>query len=336
MNPHTLGTNAMAGRDSSGGQTPEVSRPDLRATDTGRELEGAEGARVIRLADSDADLQGWVDVWNAITPREPTSVEFVRDRLTRQPERLYLVAENGGVVVGAGLSAPSDTPGRRFIGVRVLPAHRGRGLGRALYDRLEAHALALRPASLSTQVAEDAASGRPFAESRGYVEGGRQVELVRELEGDEQPPEPMPGIDVAELTENLREDAYEVTKQAWADMPLPDEVPAPSWDDWVRDEISGPVVFAALEEGRLVGYAALLARPAPGLVEHGLTACLRTHRGRGIGTLLKRTQIAWAAQNGYRQLITWTQEGNEAMRRVNEKLGYVEQPAWLTMRRELP
>jgi RimJ/RimL family protein N-acetyltransferase len=46
-------------------------------------------------------------------------------------------------------------------------------------------------------------------------------------------------------------------------------------------------------------------------------------------------EIAWAARNGYRQLITWTQEGNEAMRHVNEKLGYREQPAWLTMRRDV-
>ena len=57
---------------------------------------------------------------------------------------------------------------------------------------------------------------------------------------------------------------------------------------------------------------------------------------KAIGTALKQTQIAWAASHGYRELITFTQQGNEAMRRVNEKLGYVEQPAWLTMRRNVP
>jgi mycothiol synthase len=289
---------------------------------------------VIRRAHSDADLQGWVDVWNSITPREPLSVDFVRDRWERQPERLYLVADEGGRIVAGGMTAPSDSPGRTFIGIRVTPQMRRRGIGSGLYERLEAHALALDPATLSTQVSEAAEDGGRFAEARGYVEVGRQVELVRELDGTEQSaPGPVAGIDIVELTPDLREGAYEVTKQAWADMPLPDEVPAPAWDDWVRDEIGGPVTFAALEDGRLVGYAALLARPAPGLLEHGLTACLRTHRGRGIGTALKRTQIAWAARNGYRQLVTWTQEGNEAMRRVNQKLGYREQPAWLTMHR---
>ena len=47
---------------------------------------------MIRRADSDADLHGWVDVWNAITPREPLSGEILRERWNRQPERLYAVA----------------------------------------------------------------------------------------------------------------------------------------------------------------------------------------------------------------------------------------------------
>ena len=174
-----------------------------------------------------------------------------------------------------------------------------------------------------------------FAERRGFREIGRQIELVRALSGDEQPPAPPAGIEIVELTEAMRPAAYEITKQAWADFPLPEPVEAPPWDDWVAEEFDGPIAFAALEDGEVVGFAALMARPVADLLEHGLTACLRTHRGRGIGTALKQTQIAWAAANGYRQLITFTQEGNEAMRRVNEKLGYVQQPAWLMMRRDL-
>jgi mycothiol synthase len=290
---------------------------------------------VIRRAAAEADLQGWVDVWNEITPREPLSVEIIRGRLNRQPDRLYLVAEHDGCIVGIALAAPSDSPGRGFIVLRVLPDWRHRGIGSSLYEQVEAHALALHPTALSGHVAEDAEDGRRFAERRGYVEVGRQVELVRTLRADELWPDPLPGIAIVELTEDMREAAYEVTKEAWADLPLPEQMEAPAWDDWVREEFNGPIAFGAMENGRLVGYAALMSRPAPGLLEHGLTACLRTHRGRGIGTALKRTQIAWAAANGYSELITWTQDGNEAMRAVNEKLGYVEQPAWLTMRRDV-
>jgi mycothiol synthase len=257
----------------------------------------------------------------------------VRERWTRQPDRLYLVAEREGRVVGIALAGPSDSPGRGFIALRVLPDSRRQGLGTALYKQVEAHALTLDPTALSTHVAEDAEDGRRFAEHRGYVEVGREVELVRPLGRDEPWPEAPLGIEIVELTEDMREAAYEITREAWADMPLPYEMEAPPWDEWVREEFDGPIAFAAMENGRLVGYAALMGRPLPELLEHGLTACLRTHRGRGIGTALKRTQIAWAAQNGYRELITFTQDGNEAMRAVNEKLGYIEQPAWLKMRR---
>ena len=83
----------------------------------------------------------------------------------------------------------------------------------------------------------------------------------------------------------------------------------------------------------MVGFAGLIGRDSPGLLEHGLTATRRTHRRRGIATALKRTQIAWASANGYRELITFTQGRNEGMQAINTALGYAEQPAWITMRR---
>jgi RimJ/RimL family protein N-acetyltransferase len=46
--------------------------------------------------------------------------------------------------------------------------------------------------------------------------------------------------------------------------------------------------------------------------------------------------IAWAAENGVRELHTWTQTGNEAMRAVNEKLGYVTRSVGIRVRGRLP
>ena len=37
---------------------------------------------------------------------------------------------------------------------------------------------------------------------------------------------------------------------------------------------------------------------------------------------------------GYRELVTYTQEGNETMRAINEKLGCQPRPAWILVRRE--
>jgi RimJ/RimL family protein N-acetyltransferase len=118
-------------------------------------------------------------------------------------------------------------------------------------------------------------------------------------------------------------------------MPTTEPISAPAYDDWAQEELRGPVVFGAFDAGCLVGYAALVTRPAsPEVLEHGFTAVVRSHRRRGIATGLKRAQLAWASEHGYRTLVTYTQEGNEAMREINARLGHVGEPAWILVRRE--
>jgi len=283
---------------------------------------------MIRCAETDSDLAVWCEVWNAITPREPITVEQVKRRLARQPERLYLIVDD----VGAGLVAPSDSPGRLYLGARVLPEARKRGVGAALFERLLEHARGLDPEWLSTQVSGADADSIAWAEHRGFAEYGRQVELVLTLGGDERWPAPLDGIQVVELTEELYDAAYELTREAWADLPTEVPVEAPSYDVWLEEEVPGPVAFLALEGDVVVGFAALMER-GPGRLEHGLTATRRSHRRKGIATLLKRTEMAWAAANGYRELMTFTQGRNEGMQAINLALGYEPQPAWISMRR---
>jgi mycothiol synthase len=287
---------------------------------------------MIRRAENDAELAGWCDVWNAITPREPITVEQVKRRLERQPWRLYLVAEEQGFV-GLGFVGPTDSPGRIGLAVRVLPERRRRGLGSELYERTLEHALAQEPEWLSGLVSGNEPEALAWAERRGFEEYGRDVELVRGLPGDEETPAALNGIAIVELTPNLRDAAYALTREAWQDLPTGFPVEVPSYDMWLEEDVSGPIAFAALDDGELVGFAALVQRDAPGLLEHGLTATRRTHRRRGIATALKRTQIAWAAANGYRELITFTQDGNEAMQSINLALGYEPQPTWIRVRR---
>jgi mycothiol synthase len=283
---------------------------------------------MIRRAQNDAELAVWCDVWNEITPREPIRVDQVKRRLARQPERLYLVTDG----VGAGCVAPTDSPGRLYVGVRVLPQARRCGLGSALFERLIEHAGALKPEWLSTQVSGAEPDSIAWAGRRGFEEYGRQVELVLALDGDEQPPPALDGIRVVELTEDRYDDAYELSREAWADLPTEVRVEAPSYDVWLEEEVPGPVTFVALDGDEIVGFAALMER-GPSLLEHGLTATRRSHRRRGIATALKQTEIAWAAANDYRELITFTQDRNEGMQAINLALGFEPQPPWISMRR---
>ena len=287
---------------------------------------------MIREATTREDLAALCGVWAAITPRGPLTPEQLVRRKERQPERLYLVAEQEERVVGLGLVAPSDSPGRLFVGARVLPEFRRRGIGSALYERLAAHARAQEPDALSTMVSEADPDSVAWAERRGFEEYARQVELVLELRGDEQGPPPLDRIEIVEVTPELHEAAYALTQEAWEDLPITVPLELAAFDVWLEEELPGPISFAAMEDGEMVGFAGLIECEAPGLLEHGLTATRRTHRRRGIATALKQTQVAWAAANGYRELITFTQDRNEGMQAINLALGFVPQPAWISMR----
>ena len=52
--------------------------------------------------------------------------------------------------------------------------------------------------------------------------------------------------------------------------------------------------------------------------------------------MLKETATAWASEHGLREIYTWTQTGNENMRAVNERLGFVTRANSISVRRKLP
>lgn len=289
---------------------------------------------MIREAKTRDDLAAFCEIWSVITPREPLTPEQLLRRKERQPDRLYVLAEEDAAAVGLAMVAPTDSPNWRYIGVRVLPDSRRRGIGSALYEPALAHAQALQPELISTHVSAADPDSVAWAERRGFEERARQVELILRLRGDEHPPRPPDHIEIVKVTPDLHQAAYELTKEAWQELPVSAPLEVAPFDVWLEEDMPGPISFGAMENGELVGFAGLIEREVPGLLEHGLTATRRTHRRQGIATALKKTQIAWAAANGYRELITFTQDRNEGMQAINFALGFEPQPAWITMRRK--
>jgi mycothiol synthase len=291
----------------------------------------------IRLVESDADLDAYVGIWNAITPNESTTVEKQRERRAGDPRRLYLLAERDGNAVGAGFAGRSDSEGRAHVAPRVLPEARRRGIGSALVRQLVAHAEreGFRWASSHVDGADEGSLA--FARRFGFEESDRQVEQVLTLDGERPRPEPPEGlhfVTVAERPELLRE-AYELAVVGYADMATTVPVTI-SLDDWLREEATLPGgSFAALAGDEIVGYSGLMRLP-DGTVEDGLTVVHRSWRRRGLATLLKQAEISWAAANGVREIVTWTQRGNEGMRAVNERLGYEYRSVTITVRSPLP
>jgi mycothiol synthase len=299
-------------------------RPPRRASTTVREIE------------TDSDLEAYVGVWNRVTPEEPASAAEQRDRRERDRQRLYLIAERQGVAIGCGFAGPSDSPSRGFLSPRVLPEARRAGLGTALLRELAAHlhGLGFETASSDVDGADEGALA--FARRHRFEEVDRQVEQVKHV-GSEPPPEAPRGVrlvTVADHPQLLRE-AYELAVEGYADMAVSTPVTI-SLDDWLREEATLPEgSFVALAGDRIVGYSGLCRRH-DGVVEDGLTVVSRHWRRRGLATALKRAELAWAAAAGIGEIVTWTQRGNEGMRAVNERLGYVYRSVSVKVRAPLP
>lgn len=258
----------------------------------------------------------------------------MKRRLERQPERLYLVATEADEIVGLGFAGPSQSPMRTALVVRVLPEHRRRGIGTEVLEQLLAYAPVLGREWVSGMVDEDDAGSVGWVQRRGFEEYDRQIELSRLVQENEQDATPPAGIEIAELAEEHHQGAYAVAVECFPDMAVSPPIPAPPFEEWLEEEVPGPVTFVALDAGLVVGYAALMDR-IEGLAEHGLTAVLRSHRSRGIATALKQALLRWASEHGYRELSTWTQDGNAAMQAVNVKLGYQPRPAVINVKRRV-
>jgi len=96
-------------------------------------------------------------------------------------------------------------------------------------------------------------------------------------------------------------------------------------------------MFLALAEGEVIGLAGLmLDEDRPERAECAYTAVRREWRGKGVAAALKRTSLAWAAENGLAEVYTWTQNGNEDMRRLNEHLGFAYGAVSVSVRAPLP
>lgn len=285
---------------------------------------------------SDADLATYAALWSAVRPRDAVSADFVRGRLAREPERLYLLAEEGGRAVGCGLTSGSSFAGRKYVAVAVVSVHRRRGLGTALLERCLEHARELNGEVAVGSVWEDDEDALAFAERHGFVEIERGVELVLELSHTQPPAMPPEGIEIVELAPAHYSSAHELWLEGVSDMPSADAPSPMAFERWLEEARSQSLVLVALDREQVVGFAALEDRDREaGVAGNDLTTVRRSHRRRGIAEALKRTQLAWAADRGYRSIVTGTDEANAGMRRLNEKLGYRPLPATIMVRKAL-
>ena len=290
----------------------------------------------LRRAETDADLEAWRQVRIAVLPNERAlTVAEMRAMAADDPDRLLLLAQRDGELAGNGLVGRSQLGGAG-LHPRVLPSHRRRGVGTALYRALAAHAIARGFTEAGAMVDDE--GSLVFALDLGFHEVDRQVEQVRTLDGTEAFPEPRDDVEVVSIAQrpDLLETAYPLAVDAYADFATYRPVTV-TLREWLREEATLPAgSFVALAGGEIVAFSGLsLDVDHPTRAEDGLTAVRRDWRRRGLATHLKRMELAWAAAHGVRLVYTWTQRGNGGMRAVNEQLGYVTRQVCLMLRKEL-
>jgi len=109
-------------------------------------------------------------------------------------------------------------------------------------------------------------------------------------------------------------------------------------DDWSSEWINDPeAMFMAISGHQVIGVAGLmLDTDRPERAEVAYTAVRREWRGKSVASTLKRMSLAWATEHGITEVYTWTQRGNDTMRRLNEHLGFTYGAVSISVRAPLP
>jgi GNAT superfamily N-acetyltransferase len=282
----------------------------------------------IEVCAGPADKQLSLDVYNAVWPHDAVTMDEVRSFEAGLLDVADLIARVDGRVVGSahGALAPQRPDEVRLL-LTVLAEARRRGVGSALLERVSAWARDRGIETIEGVVADDDPESLAFARKRGFVESKREGGLVLDLAHAETPAVELPdGVELViwDGRPGLARGIYDVQVEAFRDIPGSDDRVAEPFDSWLaRHAKAGPHTFVAVAGDEVVGYAKLgPTRARPTVADHHLTAVKRSWRRRGIARALKAAQIAWAKNQGYEQLQTRNEARNEAIRRLNDELGY--------------
>lgn len=114
------------------------------------------------------DIPALLPLERAIFPESPWSAAQFREELSGVPKtRRYLVAHEGGVIIGyGGIALAGEVADIHTIA--VIPEYRNRGIATELLDRLESWAIAKGVTALMLEMREGNREAQPLYESRGY------------------------------------------------------------------------------------------------------------------------------------------------------------------------
>lgn len=292
-----------------------------------------------------ADYPAIVAVHNRCWPEHIRAAQDFA-RFDSQAPTQRFVAEAAGVVVAHGFLR--EYPEYLEAEVAVLPEWRGQGLGKQLYTKLEAAFPNPRSKPVIAGVKESHPYALAFAQHRGFRESRRTHHHYLQLETFD--PAPYQNLwnqleaqgyslisyqDLPHSDKELR--FYTVFSQTELDVPRSVPYPVPSLENFrvqtLQRNFLPQAVFVAVYGDQYVGLSSTRGRTA-NTWHTRMTGVLPEHRGKGLALALKAKVAQAAKAEGILELHTNNDAHNVGMLAVNQKLGFVREPAQIEVKLE--
>jgi GNAT superfamily N-acetyltransferase len=261
------------------------------------------------------------------------------------------VAECDGRIVGFAHyeQMPQTYHPRKFqLNITVDPEFYGRGIGRQLYDLVLGEVQQFDPIAVDEWTRSDMTWRVGFLERRGFVEDMRM--WISELDLTEFDPGQYAAEVVAVEAQGIQirtwadlgsedQSVHQRSYEAWlairADIPIPpnDQRTETSFDVWWtrtrRPDLLPEGYFVAVAGEQYVGVSNLWHSPVAGELRTNMTGVRREWRRRGIALALKVRSLEFAKAQGFRRVVTENETNNRGMIAINDRLGFVKQPAYV-------
>lgn len=298
------------------------------------------------------DYRALAHLWNYAYPEnKQTSVSLqLLDHAREQPAHgQRWIAEAAGRVVGVGgfeQWMESPLPGHVLLHIVVEEEQQGRGIGRALYEKLIHEWERHLPLTARAWVREDRAQSIRFLTSRGFAREKLRWNVWLDIRACDLSPFagyqqelPTRGLTIRSFTE-LRSDPqrnhklHQLYCEAVSVIGTFDNSGPLNLDDYINlidgHETLAEASVVALDGDAYVGLWRLCPGPLS-IIWSDVMYVKREQRRHGVAVGLLMEGLSYAQQTGYSILKAHTDEHNVATLALTEKFGFQRWPAQLLL-----